>query len=172
MQMDIGLDTGAMRLIGRTPVADKTAGALTDELAAMGAALMARVLTPTLPPLRHRSAARGRRDVRGEDRQERSAARLPDRRGAGRAASARVQPRAGRVFELDGERYKILAAEVVHPAETVAGAAPGITLDDALTIACNPGAIRATRVQRAGKPAMDAGEFLRGRAIPKGTRLA
>ena len=68
--------------------------------------------------------------------------------------------------------FRSLAADVVHPAETVAGAAPGVTLDDALTIACNPGAIRATRVQRAGKPAMDAAELLRGRPVPMGTRLA
>jgi methionyl-tRNA formyltransferase len=40
MQMDVGLDTGGMRLIGRTPVAGKTAGELTSELADMGAALM------------------------------------------------------------------------------------------------------------------------------------
>ena len=33
-----------MRLIGRTPVAGKSAGELTDELAAMGAALMVEVL--------------------------------------------------------------------------------------------------------------------------------
>src|SRR3546814_18036448 len=44
MQMDAGLDTGAMRLIGRTPVDGKTAGALTGELADMGAALMVKVL--------------------------------------------------------------------------------------------------------------------------------
>ncbi len=44
MQMDAGLDTGGMRLIGRTPVAGKSAGELTDELAAMGAALMVEVL--------------------------------------------------------------------------------------------------------------------------------
>jgi len=81
-------------------------------------------------------------------------------------------PMPGAFFELDGERFKILAAEVVHPADTVVGAAPGVTLDDALAIACNPGAIRATRIQRAGKPAMDAAELLRGRAIAKGTRLA
>jgi methionyl-tRNA formyltransferase len=36
----------------------------------------------------------------------------------------------------------------------------------------DPGAIRATRVQRAGKPAMDAAELLRGRPITAGTRLA
>jgi methionyl-tRNA formyltransferase len=44
MQMDAGLDTGGMRLIGRTPVAGKTAGELTSELADMGAALMVKVL--------------------------------------------------------------------------------------------------------------------------------
>ena len=83
-----------------------------------------------------------------------------------------LNPMPGAFFELDGERYKLLAAEVAHPAETVAGATPGVTLDDALTIACNPGAIRAARVQRAGKPAMDAAELLRGRPVPMGTRLA
>ena len=81
-------------------------------------------------------------------------------------------PVPGAFFEMEGERYKILAAEVVHPADTAPGAAPGVALDDALAIACNPGAIRAVRVQRAGKPAMDAAELLRGRAIPAGTRLA
>jgi methionyl-tRNA formyltransferase len=42
--------------------------------------------------------------------------------------------------------------------------------DDALAIACNPGAIRVTRIQRAGKSAMSAGELLRGFPIPAGTR--
>ena len=45
MQMDIGLDTGAMRLIETTPVARKTAGLLTDELAEMGALMMVKVLS-------------------------------------------------------------------------------------------------------------------------------
>jgi len=44
MQMDAGLDTGGMRLIGRTPVDGKSAGDLTDELADMGAALMVQAL--------------------------------------------------------------------------------------------------------------------------------
>src|SRR4051812_43570394 len=44
MQMEAGLDTGPVRLEGRTPIATKTAGALTDELSAMGARLMVEVL--------------------------------------------------------------------------------------------------------------------------------
>ena len=80
-------------------------------------------------------------------------------------------PMPGAFFELDGERYKILAAEVVHPADTVAGATPGVTLDDALTIACNPGAIRAVRVQRAGSPRGIRRIASCGRAIPQARYL-
>jgi methionyl-tRNA formyltransferase len=47
----------------------------------------------------------------------------------------------------------------------------GLVLDDFLTIACHSGAIRPTIIQRAGKPAMPLADFLRGKAIPAGTRL-
>jgi methionyl-tRNA formyltransferase len=171
MQMDIGLDTGAMRLIGRTPTDGKTAGELTDELASMGADLMVKVLSDL-----HAFAAETQPDdgVTYAAKIDKSEARLDFLTSAVQVERQirAFNPMPGAFFELDGERYKILAAEVVHPSDTVAGATPGVTLDDALTVACNPGAIRAVRVQRAGKPAMDAGELLRGRAIAKGTRLA
>ncbi|MGH6633580.1 MAG: methionyl-tRNA formyltransferase, partial [Sphingopyxis sp.] len=171
MQMDIGLDTGAMRLIGRTPVDGKTAGELTDELAAMGAGLMVKVLGDL-----HAFAPEAQPDegVTYAAKIDKSEARLDFLTSAVQVERQirAFNPMPGAFFELDGERYKLLTAEVVHPADTVAGATPGVTLDDRLTIACNPGAIRAVRVQRAGKPAMDAGELLRGRAIAAGTRLA
>jgi methionyl-tRNA formyltransferase len=171
MQMDAGLDTGAMRLAETTPVAGKSAGELTDELAEMGARMMVKVLSDlsAFAPAPQPNAG-----VTYAAKIDKSEARLDFLTSAVQIERQirAFNPMPGAFFELDGERYKILAAEVVHPAETVAGAAPGVTLDDALTIACNPGAIRATRVQRAGKPAMDATELLRGRAIPKGVRLA
>lgn len=171
MQMDAGLDTGAMRLIGRTPVDGNTAGELTDELAAIGAKLMVKVLSDL-----HAFAPEAQPDegITYAAKIDKSEARLDFLTSAVQVERQvrAFNPMPGAFFELDGERYKILAVEVVRPADTVAGAAPGVTLDDRLTIACNPGAIRATRIQRAGKPAMDAGELLRGRAIPKGTRLA
>lgn len=171
MQMDAGLDTGGMRLIGRTPVADKTAGELTDELASMGAALMVKVLADlsACPPAPQPDD--GATYAAKIDKSEARLDFLVSATQTERQIRA-FNPAPGAFFELEGERYKILAADVVHPADTVAGAAPGVTLDDALTIACNPGAIRATRVQRAGKPAMDAAELLRGRPIAAGTRLA
>jgi methionyl-tRNA formyltransferase len=44
-------------------------------------------------------------------------------------------------------------------------------LDDALTVACGQGAVQLLRLQRAGKGAQDAEEFLRGRPLLKGTQL-
>jgi len=171
MQMDVGLDTGAMRLVETTPVAGKTAGHLTDELAEMGALMMVKVLSDL-----HAFAPAPQPDegVTYAAKIDKSEARLDFLTSAVQVERQvrAFNPMPGAFFELEGERYKILAAEIVHPAETVAGAAPGVTIDDALTIACNPGAIRVTRIQRAGKPAMEAGELLRGRAIVAGTRLA
>ncbi|MGV1682223.1 methionyl-tRNA formyltransferase [Sphingopyxis sp. NJF-3] len=171
MQMDAGLDTGAMRLVEVTPVAGKTAGMLTDELAEMGAVMMVKVLSDL-----HAFAPQPQPDAGATyaAKIDKSEARLDFLTSAVQVERQirAFNPVPGAFFELEGERYKLLAAEVVHPAETVAGAAPGVTLDDALSVACNPGAIRALRVQRAGKPAMDAADLLRGRAIPEGTRLA
>jgi len=171
MQMDAGLDTGAMRLVEATPIGRKTAGVLTHELAEMGALMMVKVLSDLHAFMPETQPADGVTYAAKIDKSEARLDFLTSAVQVERQIRA-FNPMPGAFFELDGERYKILAAEIVHPAETIAGAAPGATLDDALTIACNPGAIRATRVQRAGKPAMDAGELLRGRAIPAGTRLA
>ena len=56
--------------------------------------------------------------------------------------------------------------------ELAAGAgAPGEILDDRLTVACGEGALRLTRVQRAGGKPMAADAFLRGFPLPIGARL-
>jgi methionyl-tRNA formyltransferase len=49
--------------------------------------------------------------------------------------------------------------------------ARGTVLDDRLTIACRSGSVRLVEVQRAGRQPMKAEEFLRGTAVPAGTRL-
>jgi methionyl-tRNA formyltransferase len=75
-------------------------------------------------------------------------------------------PAPGAFFELDGERYKVLSARIVEGSGEA-----GSTLDDALTVACGEQALQVTRIQRAGKPAMDVADLLRGRPIPAGTKL-
>lgn len=171
MQMDVGLDTGAMRYIERTPIARKTTGELTDELADLGAQMMVKVLSDL-----HAFAPETQPEdgVTYASKIEKSEARLDFLTSAVQVERQirAFNPMPGAFFELDGERYKLLSAEVLSPADSVAGASPATTQDDALTIACNPGAIRATRVQRQGKPAMDTADLLRGRPIEKGTKLA
>ncbi|MDP3675550.1 MAG: methionyl-tRNA formyltransferase, partial [Novosphingobium sp.] len=75
-------------------------------------------------------------------------------------------PSPGAWFELEGERYRVLAAEMVEAEGT-----PGVTLDEQLTIGCGKGAIRPTLSQRAGRPAMATEALLRGRSIPAGTQV-
>jgi methionyl-tRNA formyltransferase len=71
-------------------------------------------------------------------------------------------PVPGAWFEVNGERLKLLAAEIAD-----GSGAPGEVLDDQLTISCGEGAIRPAEVQRAGRGPMSADELLRGFAIPK-----
>ena len=65
------------------------------------------------------------------------------------------------------ERIKVLAAE---PA--IGHGRPGEVLDDLLTIACGSGAIRLVGLQRAGRKAVSAAEFLRGFAVPRGAMIS
>jgi methionyl-tRNA formyltransferase len=55
--------------------------------------------------------------------------------------------------------------------EPAVAAAPGTVLDDRLLVACGRDALRIARVQRAGGKVMDAGDYLRGRPVPRGARL-
>jgi len=165
MQMERGLDTGPMLATVETPVAGKTAGELTTELSEKGAALMVAVLADLSS---HPPVVQPEEGVTYAHKIEKAESRLDFTRSAvdvERQVRA-FAPAPGAFFELDGERYRVLAADV-----TTGSGAPGTTLDDMLTIACGEGAIRPTLIQRAGKPAMDTAALLRGRAIPAGTCL-
>lgn len=166
MQMERGLDTGPMLAKVATPVDGKTAGELTGELADLGAKLMVEVLAdlPSYPPL-----VQPDEGVTYAHKIDKAESRLDFARDAvdvERQVRA-FAPAPGAFFELEGERYRVLATEVVS-----GSGAPGVTLDDALTIACGAGAIRPVLVQRAGRPAMETAALLRGRAIAAGTVLA
>jgi methionyl-tRNA formyltransferase len=166
MRMEAGLDTGPMMAAARTAVDGKTAGALTTELAEIGATLIVKVLAdlPAFPEI-----AQPEDGVTYAKKVDKSEARLDFGQSAD-AVARQVRafaPAPGAFFELDGERFKVLAAEVVGQARNDVGA----TLDDAMTIGCADGAIRPTLIQRAGRPAMDADSLLRGFPIAAGTRL-
>jgi len=169
MQMEVGLDTGPVRLEGRTTVDGKTAGALTDELSAMGARLMVEVLAniDAYPPV-----AQPEEGLTYAPKIDKAEARIDWSRSAveiERQIRA-FNPAPGAFFEIGGERVRVLAAEIErHPGLRQSD---GEVLDDKLAIACGEGIIRLTLLQRAGRGVMTSAELLRGFPIPPGTQLA
>ncbi|MFC3100844.1 methionyl-tRNA formyltransferase [Altererythrobacter lauratis] len=163
MQMEAGLDTGPVRAEARTSVDGKTCAELTAELAEMGAALVVQVLADFEGYPAHPQPAEG---VTYAHKIEKAETRLDFRHSA---AQVERQVRAfhpAAWFEWQGERFRVLAADIVEGAGE-----PGTVMDAALTTACGTGAIRPTIVQRAGRPAMPTADLLRGFPIPAGTRL-
>ncbi len=166
MQMEAGLDTGPMLAKVTTPVLDKTTGELTEELAELGANAMVEVLTdlPNITPQIQDDA-----EAIYAPKIDKAEARIDWSRDAEELVRHihGLAPFPGAWFEVDGMRVKLLRAEVCEESGR-----SGEVLDDELTIACGKDALRPTRLQPAGKPAMDREDFLRGRTIAKGTILA
>lgn len=166
MRMEQGLDTGPMLLKSATPVARKTTGELHDELAATGARLMVEALArldELQPETQDDTLATYAPKI------DKAEARLDFTKPAEileREVRA-FAPFPGSWFELEGERIKLLLAETMDDEGDA-----GSVLDGSLTIACGTGALRPVILQRAGKPAMPLEDFLRGRKIAAGTRLA
>ena len=75
-------------------------------------------------------------------------------------------PVPGAWFQNANERIKILAAT-----PTTARGESGIVINALPTIACGDGGLILTRVQREGKGPMAISDFLRGYALPPGSRL-
>lgn len=165
MQMEAGLDTGPMLAKVTTPVDSKTTGELTEELAASGAELMAAVLADLT---RYPPQVQPEEGVTYAHKIDKAETRI-DWNQPAQQAERQVRafaPAPGAWFEFEGERCKVLAAQLAE-----GQGAPGTVLDDALTIACGDGAIRPSLVQRAGRPAMATQDLLRGWAIAPGAQL-
>ncbi len=172
MQMDEGLDTGAMLLRRATPIlpADTTAS-LHDRLAVLGgeaivdalAALAGGGLAATPQP------AAG---VTYAAKIGRAEAAIDWRRPAleiERAIRA-FDPFPGAVSTLRDTPVKCWSATVVDGA-----GAPGTVLavaDAGITVACGRDALRVTVLQRPGSKRLPAGEFLRGFTVSVGERFA
>jgi methionyl-tRNA formyltransferase len=163
MQMDEGLDTGPMLLKQAVPIAaDETGASLHDKLAALGAAMivdaLARLEAGQLPatPQPAEGVTYAAKLTRDDGRLDwtKPAAVLERQVRA-------LTPWPGAWFETGGERIKVLAAGL-----GTGRGAPGAVIGPGLTIACGEGALRLTRVQRAGRGAMDDASFLRGATLP------
>jgi methionyl-tRNA formyltransferase len=168
MQMDDGLDTGDVLLRAPFTIPDgMTAGALHDYAATASPPLLLQALEAV--------AAGKARPVKQATEGVTYAAKISKEEAAidwtRPATEVRqhilgLSPFPGATFDLAGERWKALSAELAE-----GNGAAGVALDDALTIACGESAVRLLTVQRPGKAAMSAAEALRGHLVPAGTRL-
>jgi methionyl-tRNA formyltransferase len=169
MQMDEGLDTGAIVLQRAQPILPATtAGELHDALAQLGAVLIVAALqgvadgSLTPHPQPGDGVTYAKKLTRDEERIDWTRPANDIERQVRAFA-----PAPGAWFEHAGERIKVLAA-----VPAMGNGAPGTVLDATPTIACGIGALVPVRLQRAGRAAMSAADFLRGFALPVGATLA
>lgn len=178
MYMAEGLDTGDMIAKTVVPIEDEdTAGKIFEKLSAVGAEL----LIKQLPLILDGTAER----VPQNDAESSYAPNLSrdderiDWNATSRDIFNRVRglvPFSGGFTLWDGEVFKVWA--VAKPKEGGSSgsgeAAPGTVLDlsaAGIEVKTGDGSVLLTRIQPAGKKAMDAAEFVRGGVMKKGTVL-
>ncbi len=162
MKMEQGLDTGPMLLAKRIPIGpDETAAGLRATLTTLGARLIVEALDnlDTLTPCPQPETG-----VTYAKKISRDDGRIDWRQDA--SLIARQVRAFDAWFAIGDERIKVLAAAVAP-----GNGAPGTVLDVAPRVACGEGALQLLRLQRAGRGALDAPDFLRGFALPVGSVL-
>ena len=170
MQMDKGLDTGAMLARASLPIApDDTTGSLHDKLASLGAqemvALLEKCQGSVLDTLLNTPlAAEPQNDELATyaHKISKSEAALDWQRPADELARKvrAFNPFPGTHADVEGVSLKIWAASLSAGQGT-----PGSRLDrgtDTLTVACGEGALRLEIVQKPGGSRQNAAEYLRG----------
>ncbi len=165
MQMEAGLDTGPVIACRATAIsAEDTAASLHDRLAGMGADLIVDVLAENkfnAKPQPDTGVTYAAKIDKSEAKVDWSQpAEVVDRLIRG------ISPFPGAWCEMKGERVKLLGSAVAKGEGDA-----GVALDDEFTIACGQGAVRLSKMQRAGKGPMAMGDFKRGFPLAKGEKL-
>ena len=164
MQMDAGLDTGAMLTITRCPIEpSETSGSLYDKLAALGAP----ALLSTLDKLKAGTAV-----AVAQDNGQSTYAKKIDKAEALIAWSqpAIIIDQRIRAFspfpaaytEIEGLRVKIWAAQTSTQQLGTSGEIVAAD-DNGLLVGCGQGSLLLTEIQLAGKSRMPVSEILRSR---------
>ncbi len=170
MQMDAGLDTGAILLKNALPITPlDTAGSLHEHLAALGAISVGEALArldSLLPLPQDNSLATYAAKISSEE------ARL-DWQQAAHTLARQIRaynPFPGAFTTLNGEIIKIWRAEAI---DTAVGNAGEIVQADhnGLWIACGSGGLKLLELQAAGKKRMDAAAFIAGRSLQSSSFL-
>jgi methionyl-tRNA formyltransferase len=174
MQMDEGLDTGAMLATAETPIGtDDNTTTLHERLADLGG----RLLVETLAQLVHGDITPQAQDnahATYAAKLKKEEARLDWN------ADAELLARRVRAFNpwpmayttLDGQTLRLWHAHAENGAP--AGRLPGTVLSadaDDIRVQCATGVLRITRLQLEGGKVLGAHDFLNGRRLPAGTHL-
>lgn len=165
MQMEKGLDTGAVLKRETLPVPPRiTSGELHDILAEKSVSLLLDVLKNIENIKPELQSADG---VTYAKKIEKSEARIDWSRPAEEIDRLvrGLNPFPGAYFEVNGERVKVWEAEVEFGVWNLEFG--GKILDDKLLIGCGENALRLLKLQREGKKAVSAEEFLRGFPLTK-----
>lgn len=170
MRMNEGLDTGDMLMKEATPIGDKTCGQLHDELALMGARLIVKTLETldSIEPEPQDDAASTYAPMISKEDGRVDFDRAP---GEIERQVRAFDPWPGTWTRLDGKVMKIWQAADL---KRESGAEPGRVIKadaEGIDVAAGGGTLRILRLQMPGKKRMDAGEYLRGNPIEKGTVL-
>ena len=175
MQMDEGLDTGEMLASQRVEIAsDDTTESLHDRLAALGAQMVVKALSKlACEPLAR--TPQPKEGVTYAHKISKSEARI-DWSQPAVVIARRVRalfPAPGAFTVLDGGTIKVLDCEIER-SEFDVDRRPGLISlvnDAGVTVDCGEGALRLTRLQRAGGRALAARDFVRGHALEVGMQF-
>jgi methionyl-tRNA formyltransferase len=175
MQMDVGLDTGAMISEARTRIAaDDTTATLHDRLAQDGAKLIVEALIELERNGKLAATPQPADGVTYAEKIGKQEAALDWRRPAGVLARQvrAFDPFPGGVGMLeDGSSIKIWAAVT---ADAQAGSAPGTITEvspEGVVVACGEAALRLTQLQKPGGKRLPVREFLAGSPLSAGQRF-
>jgi methionyl-tRNA formyltransferase len=173
MQMDAGLDTGAMLAVEAEPIRpDDTTGRLHDRLAALGARMIVRSLADAAAGAL-RPVAQPEEGVTYAHKIAKSEAALDWTQPAA-LLERRVRafdPFPGAAFVVGGDTVKLWRARLGEPA---AGAAPGtVVAADArsLAVACGEGTLALEEVQRPGGKRQPVAAWLQAQPVAVGDVL-
>lgn len=171
MQMDAGLDTGAMLLAQAVPIAaDDSAQTLHDKLAATGAELLLRALQEQPQPVPQDNA-----NATYAAKISKAEAHIDWKRPAAeidRLIRA-FNPAPGAYTTWNGQALKIWRAEPALAAAAFDAAAGTVVQADnnGVVVATGEGVIRLLELQRAGGKRLAPRQFLAGTPIDAGTRF-
>ncbi len=166
MQMEAGLDTGPVLLTQKTRIgAEETTAQLHDRLSQIGAAAIVDALRDLGDLTAVPQPVEGVSYAAKIDKAEAWIDWTRPARNVDQLIRG-LSPFPGAWFEHAGRRIKVLGSTIAE-----GDAVPGMVLDSDLTVACGSGAVRLTRLQRAGKAVQDAADFQRGAGIAPGTEL-